>query len=410
MRFSPTLMAALSIQARAPEPAAAPAEPAAPAAAEPAKPTVANHIAQLREQLERGEGPLAELERAQLPAEPAAQPADGEPQGQPRDERGRFASADQDAGADAELDSGDGVSTDTDQETPDETLVVQLPPRRDGGDPLEIEVADQEVAEALRAAIRGGLRRDELNQRVSKIEEREQEIEFVRSSLRADPVGFLADHVPPEVRRETVRHFLATMDEADYEQIMGELAQWDSDPRERQLAAANAQLDRGKRREDAAFDASVSRNAVAIVNTVETLVPDDMDPEDAEDFRQYALGKLQDFVTAQNIEQLDPQEVPGLLARLRVLNRFGIEAPAANGNGNAAPAARARAAAPARQKPTPQEAQATSEQIRRATARRRAATAVAPAGAGAAPVRVQPPKGQSVIERIKWARENLVGQ
>src|SRR5574341_300930 len=109
-------------------------------------------------------------------------------------------------------------------------LIVEIPRRRQGDEPIKLAVEDKETAERLRQAINGGLRRDELKRRMEAVERQRRELEGIIDSLprdpvhfyrrkveldlleqrlEIDPIGFLVERVKPEIQVGLAKHLLA---------------------------------------------------------------------------------------------------------------------------------------------------------------------------------------------------------
>ena len=413
-------------------------------------PTFADAIRAARERLERGEDPFA-------PAAPAAPPQDAEqapagavpqvPEGVYWDEAaqryrdratGNFVRVAADgtvAPEAASVEAGEAqpaaAAEAADEGAPeggeiDERLIVRLRPRN-GDEPVEIVVDDLETAEILRANINDGMRRAEFNRQMAEVQAQREELDYIYESLRLDPVNFIMDHVTkPEIRIELARYLLA--DPAVYDKVIEEYAQVDGDPDALDAKRAKLELERINRREQMRRELeearAVQRN-IRQVHQVLSELAEGLDEATANRFIQIAGRDLADYVRLHNLTMLDPAEVPLILKRLGTLDLFGLR-PGAQGSASAPARAAGGAAAayaqpgasgvpPARPKGPAEariassqavQAQRVGEQFRAAHARRAAATAVAPAGVGATPLRVQPPKGQTVKERIAWARQH----
>src|SRR5690606_26547030 len=116
-----------------------------------------------------------------------------------------------------------------------------------------------------------------------------------------------------------------------------------------------------------------------------------------------------------------PDALPIFLHRLGTLQAFGIPlptSPAPQANGRVS--GQTAAAQPSAVRPTVRPSGPAGSQVatavtaqdpgamfRQQVERRAAASAVAPMGVGAAPARPRPPDGQTVKDRIKWAREHF---
>lgn len=427
-------------------------------------PTYQDRLAEARRIMEEGGNPLEVLTRREAepapataegdpaPADPAEQqPAEAaafepppgyvlQPNGQYRGPDGRFYSEDQvralaqdeqvapaPAEGDAEPveeEQAEAAEADATDEPQEALVTVSLPGRRPEDPDEEVQVPAA-AAEAINRLRNGYMRKEEFRRQMEDVNQARAELQAVQTRLRYDPENFLIEHIPAERRASVVKHLLA--DDAVWNVVVEDLAKWDQNELERRAAWAELQAERLRQSREAeaqiAEERAIAENALQIRDAIGDMVPDGMDPQRADLFRRYAIRDLQQYVNEHGINRLDPAEVPILLHRLGTLQAFGIPLPAspapqANGRtigGQTAvpqpapanrPAARptgpagngVASAAPARDPGAVFRAQAE---------RRAAAAAVAPAGVGAAPARPRPPEGQTVKERIAWARQNL---
>lgn len=330
------------------------------------------------------------------------------------------------AGAGEGASEQDGADTDADQGEPDESLIVRLPGRREGDGDVEVEVDDPEIAERFRQAINDGMRRAEFRRQMGEIESQRAELNEIYQWLEADPAGFLVDRIQSvDVKKEVAKHLMAIPEV--YDAVVAEFEDVDGD--ERALAAKRNELElqRLKRRDQIERDVAQWRTTMENVRQVDAqlaaLSDQIADEGRAQQFFRMAARELNDYAKQQR-RLVDPDEVALILHRLGVLQLFGLRpgapgpvqgrqdggrsAEAPKAPADARPAARPQRG-PAESAPAPvANTRNVAEQIRRAQAQRRAAAAVAPAGVGATPARVQPPPGQTVAERLKWAEKEWI--
>lgn len=303
-----------------------------------------------------------------------------------------------------------------------ELVTVSLPGRRPE-DPDEVYEVPRELAESINRLRNGYMRREEFNRQMADVRAAREELQYVEQRLRHDPENFLIEHIPVERRANVVKHLLA--DEEVWNAVVEELARWDQNELERRAAWAELHAARMRQSREAeaaiAAERAAAENALQIREAIRDLTPDSMDPQRADLFFRYAIRDLQQYVNEHGINRLDPAEVPVLLHRLGTLQAFGIPlptspAPQANGRVSGQTAAvqpsavrpTVRPSGPAgSQVATAVPAQDPGAVFRQQVERRAAASAVAPMGVGAAPARPRPPDGQTVKDRIKWAREHL---
>lgn len=392
-----------------------------------APPGVADVINAARAELEAGTLTLPGQEPAPTqPEAPAAEADDlGLPEGytlqddgQIRGPDGKFYSAEQVA------DMVVSAEAPPQAEPTPEAIKVRLPARQPGSEDEEYEVTDPNLAERINQLRNGYIRGEDARRQIEEARTIKREADQLIASLRHDPVNTILSQVPENVRADLVRHLLA--DESVWSAVNDDLATWDSDEQERRAAWAELRANRYEQGQQAraqiAEYQAAQENAQQVTAAIEGLVPEGMDDARAQAFLRYAIRDLREYVNQNGINRLDPAEVPALLHRMGTLAPFGIQpyAPSAATNGGVpypvAPqptAAVTATAAPqpvaAPTVPAPQVSADAAAKYRAALARRRAAAAVAPVGAGATPIRMQPPPGQTVQERIDWARKHALG-
>lgn len=342
------------------------------------------------------------------------------PAEQPRDEQGRFTAQEADEPAE-DAPEGENAPADDTEATPEgdepaegedgEPFVLQIQPRREGEEPVELELGDVDPAtrEVIQAALNDGLRRDEFRRQMEAVERQRSELAEFEERLSVDPVGVLAEHVPEDVRAQTVLALLAR-DAALLERVQDELLEWEGDERARELARVRMDREIDERRDLVRDDLRARREAQAhatqLAEAIQSLVPQGADEQDVADFltdaRDYVRGVLQ-------TREVAPDEIPQLLER-RTRRYFGP---------SAAGAPRAPAVKPGPQagvaRPGSPEAQALADRVQQAkqTGRRfvqasvrRAAAATSPAGAGSAPATSpKPPKGAGIKGAVEFYRQ-----
>lgn len=261
-----------------------------------------------------------------------------------------------------------------------QAIVVPLTGRN--GETIELEVADPDAAEAIRALKNDGLRKQELTRRLAGVEQKEAEYREFAAMVQTAP-EMLVDEMAPAVRARFMNYLLAT----SFDQVRPMLEQWYTDDLARREAMLTMRDQTAQAKQQYQTRLAAERREADVLRAVSTLVPESASPEDAADFQRVAIATLSAEVQAKG--DIDPRQVPALLER--DLRRFGWMPPAEPSRTTtpsllATSPARAPVsapAAPASPRPAPT-APATVQ------AQRQAAAPVVPAGTGAAPVAQAP--------------------
>jgi hypothetical protein len=228
--------------------------------------------------------------------------------------------------------------------------------------------------------------------------------------IDTNPETFVAQSLNPE---QKIR--LATMLLAEhFDELVPIIQGFDTNPTERIKTTADAQ--KRIREQQGQFEtrAQAQRQAVAVRSAVESLIPETVEQEVAEQFWADASQDLQRAIARG--DKVDPSTVPSLLAnRLKLygITPAGATTPASapritakltNGTNGVTPAVAQPANDAAKALAT---ATATQKRIRLTQRNRANAAAVPPAGAGAAPVRLPPvPQGASIEEASRRDEES----
>jgi len=293
-------------------------------------------------------------------------------------------------------------------------FVVEVPGRRPGEEPIKLAVDDAETLERVNQAIKGGLRRDEFNRSMEAVNRQREELDLVEQHLKIDPVGFLVEQVKPDIQVELVRHLLSLPEV--FEAVTADLEEW-QDPDKARARRAELGKDRADRSRQAERElshlAAVREQGRKIRDTVEALVPADMNEEEAALFRDDCLTDVAHWCRANpKVARLRPEEVIGILERR--LRHHGLTPESAlAGLSSGQPLRRATAAAP-KKAPAPSTpdvptALATGAKLKQASVERREAAAIPGAGAGARPAKIELPAQQGVKERIGSLRKLILG-
>ena len=267
---------------------------------------------------------------------------------------------------------------------------------------IELEVEDDETRAALEK-MQNDLGRvkdvDQLYERVTGMAEQvagqRYELEAIEDELKLDPVGYITQRVHPTIKAELIKEML--FDDETLKVAEDIIGTWLDDPASRREQAADAKVKRVERKQEAQAarvrQTAERRNANAVWAKVQEMTPSDMDHETAKMWHRDAMLEIQSHVKASNIETLNPDDLPRVLAgRMRL---YGIGENA----GRKKPA-----------QPTDTRgkklASEQGERFRKKVARRRQA-ASSPTGVGGAAGRTQLPKGATLDDALKSLKERV---
>lgn len=282
-----------------------------------------------------------------------------------------------------------------------EQLVVELPPRREGEEPLRIEAPDQATADAMRAALNRGNRIGAVERLRDEAETRFAEADEIRYIVRADPTGFLDENVQDPVDRGHIVQFLltrpGTMNAKIGNTTIGEwLRGVLDDPDTLGTEARLVESDRirrekvvGQQLEVQRFEEKNARTCrKAMLSAIDTLVPEDWPDERRDRLFMDAWNDLRGKLRQENLRTADPRGMTGLVQGR--LAQYGV---APRASGTKTPAGKRPGAA----KP-PVTSRTASDLKRTVTARRLAAGAGPGAGSPVAGIQ-KPPKGTLLTAR-----------
>jgi hypothetical protein len=366
-------------------------------------------------QLAPGREALRDDGRADAPEGGNERPAGDQPQ--PRTEEPSKG----DKPAEGEEAPKEGEGTDTDQPKPE--LTVKVPALSEGEEELEIELDDPAVAARVNSLLG----------EAATIERREQqvldaytEIDDVRDSIVADPVGFALNLVKsdPEAVEHLVLNLLTSPELwPKLEPVVKKLA---TDPNELRIVAAEQKGKRADYRTEAQTRVQEIRatreNLQQLQSAIAAMIPEDVDANRAQEMFNIMLGKVGEHATRHNLvtfplESLGPLLTPTLTTfgidpvqaaqrGAKVALRRGLPSrknplgtrPAASTNGNGSGNGR-----PAPKKPNGQAFVDSAER------RRQAAAPGGGAGSPNTPSDLAPPRNQDgsamgIEETLKWHR------
>lgn len=366
---------------------------------------------QYRERIDAGETVFAPKEEDDAAKEP---PPEGEEEAEAEDggvvsegeeEEEADDGADEGAG-EAEADvGGEAGEGDDDGEAEGEgeegeSLVVTLN-GRNPGETVDIEVEDKATADLLRQNANEGLRREELNKELARVQADREEIEEIDTLLTTDPAGFILERVTPDLQIQVVKALL--LDDKVFEAVRGDLDGYETDEA-RELARLRS---KDERRETSAkakqqLDADrVGRKAVTTMQEkIVSLIPAGV--ADAESRKLQMLGLNIAEAACNRLKRINLSE-DELVAALE--DGGLLKAIAAENGGEPPPRKKGRGAGTV----DPDKAQERIAGLKKAKRRRKSVAASSPAGVGSPPATIELPKNQSVNDRIKHVRKHGLG-
>jgi len=301
------------------------------------------------------------------------------------------------------------------EEEPDAALVVQLAPRREGEEPLEIVCANQETADRLRMSIKNGMRRDRYFAALTELNTKREELASLEDKIIANPVLFVVKSVGERFHVDIALHLLSLP--GVWEKVAPLLEGWDyEDKRSR----AMLELERNRNAATSEWHRDLkgmqsSREQARIINeSLEKLIPDVMDDDEAALLITDLRRDTAEYVETNKVANLHPRDLPRILERR--LKQYGIERSDAEAalSVEGPPPVRVKtapsaAAKPAGRKSPPDAAAAreTGAKLTQQVENRRAAAAVPGAGAGTTPAAPALPTGQTIRERVQTLRQRM---
>jgi hypothetical protein len=263
-----------------------------------------------------------------------------------------------------------------------------------GEEDIEVEV-DEEIAERIRRAQKGAMRRQQFERRKSELDARAAEMDAVELELTEDPVGFIVSQLS-DARRLDVARALLVQHLPELKDVVEQYLE-DETARLREQLKLKDQMSESSDRLDRARQ--VRAYAQKCMAAAEALIPEDVDDDVAQEFIADARRVLHE--AAQAGTRVTPETVKEILARRLKLYGFDqsrrTPAPRPRSEASRGRQDDARTARPLSQRardvaerrpPSKAEAAATQSRIRRVQQSRTAAVRQAPAGAGAAPTQV----------------------
>jgi len=306
-------------------------------------------------------------------------------------------------------------------------LVVTLPPRNAGEDPIEIEVSDPAVAEEIRRLNNGYMRGEEARAYRETAEQSLRQVTEFEEMLAYDPGGVaLQAWGDDPATLEHVALYLLTRPEV-FDRIKDKLAPvFGTTLNGEKFENLSLRMENERNRKAAEFSTiaeqnrTYQNNAREVSSAVVGVIPPNWSDEQAAVFFQDALRDIKEYATSSNRMTIPVSEVPLILAaRMKANGIDPVKAAAAiaqgaGSNGNRSSANRVSATRPAATGAAPltPPPQRTGSEMVRASAARRAVASLPGAGAGtggpppAIPT-FDPSKGSAIQQTIEAHRAAL---
>jgi hypothetical protein len=385
-------------------------------------------LKEVKERYARGEinfkGGAKALEREQPASSATAvkEPetdAEKEAAGQVRDPAtGKFLpkNAPSDDGADPAGASGAPAGTDEgvtggELEDSPESLTVMVPGRRPEDPEIPLAVEDKDTADAIRRLKNGYSRTEHLAKRVADVEERETELRYFEDYASADPVGLILDYMPKARFVDVVKHLL-TVPEV-FNETMSFIESWEN-PESRRAAVAELDRDRIKNKGEVQKELNRRevnrRHALAINTNIDRVAEVVTDEEMVEQFRDDANRAIANYIRTNKPTRLTAEVyLEALKPRLRLYGISPAQALAALSGQSppSSPSHAARPSGPAAEKLAASGVRGVPglRHVEASRVRKAAAAGTPGPGTGTGASRPVAPKGQGVLERIKWLKE-----
>jgi len=335
------------------------------------------------------------------------------------DETGRLHRADGTYASQAEVDQWNSAAvaapegaTETATEAPKEEaappIIVSLKGR--DGNPVEIEVTDEKVAEALRINANDGMRGAEYRKRLAAVEEREAQYREFENLLETNPEGIVLQHLPAEKQISLAVALLAQ----HWDQLAPHLVKFDSEPASRIAEAANTRVRMTEQERAHEQRMNSIRYAGQIETAVRALIPETTNDELTAQFMRDAESDITAAIRSRNGAAVPVDEVKNVLSRRLALYGFDKPTPVAGASTPTPkrPVARPVPASQPPAAPSVSQTQSAGAAIKRTVTAQRIAAATPPQGAGAAPVRqpLTPPNAsieqasQALRKQQRWTQ------
>src|SRR6266850_1888169 len=153
----------------------------------------------------------------------------------------------------------EGETKEGEEEQQPEAIVIALPELRRGQDPIELEVDEQEVADAINALIKGNARRDQFNRAMEDVQTQREELATVEDMLLVDPVNFVIDHVNPQVRTQIALHLMSLPEV--YKEVVKQFTGPEGEEVDREKIALRLRSERTERKSESVPEIQARANA-----------------------------------------------------------------------------------------------------------------------------------------------------
>jgi len=325
--------------------------------------------------------------KPQVGVEPVSE-AEGEPDAPETPEAEQMAPADEGAVEEAEDEAAvsdedeesEEADEEVEQEEPEEVEEAEEAVTITVGE-LELEV-DEAAAEAIAELQQEADRAQEYAAQAESVEQRarqnkidQDQLAIMEDELRADPVGFLAEKIGPELRAAVAEDLL--LDDAVWEKLADKVDEWRMDDGPRRIAAESRRANRAEFRnqiEDRKTQVRVGRENAWEIRDKITEMGQSLPERRRLVWERAALSRLTDHVqkaerAGKPIKRIDPEDINRVLAD--EIDAFGINA----------------GEAPVEPDGEKKPVKDAGEKFRAKTRKRKQVTSTAPTGAGAGPAR-----------------------
>src|SRR5690606_21281903 len=148
-----------------------------------------------------------------------------------------------------------------------------------------------------------GMRRRQFEEAMMEIEADRQELAWLEQEIRERPAGFIAERISPQLLPEVARAVLARLSDDQFQDIPTTVVGWETGPAARRLVAAEARERSIARREQLQSESAIARQRQVYIrdmaNQIMALVPDDMPDDQANEFFDFAVYKLDQWARSQ---------------------------------------------------------------------------------------------------------------
>jgi len=316
--------------------------------------------------------------------------------GRYRDESGKFV-------PDPTKPAPDKAASETEEETPVETVSLVLKGHTDSGEKdIEVEV-EPEIAERIRRLENDGMRKAEFTRRLDAIQAKESDYRAMMARMSAAPGPWVQQALKPEDQVLVAKALVAE----HFQELVPLLVEWAEKPHLRELFKKDNVIALRDAEKQWESQSRAQREEVRILRQIEDTLPDGVAENRADRFRVVAQHELNQWMQANQNQIPTRESVQQLLESLAV--DFGLKESARPVATETKGAGDTKKAGTQSVRPTP--SAKTEKRLEDAKRSREIARRVAPAGAGGVPTN-EPTvprfnKGKAPIrDTIKFLREN----